>query len=84
MADRRICTHNTPYARRKIIPDWEWLDEKIPQCCPQAAWGVRPAGQEENKTSWAAIGGRAGGTDSQRTWTEIVCMEEQNKKACKD
>lgn len=31
-----------------------WM-KKIPQYRLQAAWGVGPAGQEENKTSWAAI-----------------------------
>lgn len=67
-ADRCICTHIPRYPSRKIIPDWGWLDEKIPQHHQQAAWGWEPAGQEENKPSWAATWGRAGRADSQRTW----------------
>lgn len=41
---------------------------KNPPAPPTSSLGVRPAGQEENKPSWAATWGRAGGADSQRTW----------------
>lgn len=54
MLDRCICTQITCYPCRKIIPDWEWLDEKSPPALPASSGGrdlqgkrrIKPAGQQ--------------------------------------